>query len=290
MRVVNKVIKFGNSTNKMYYEQFGSYEEYLRVLEERNKTNAHRSDNKLENLTGSWYGVRSYEEARNLLVNGWEKQVDYLKTKLMKEIDLCDDKKIVRMFNDVAGYMPIVPNAIMNLPNAMINQRTDRKKSKIIKFLIGMNRSCSYSSEEIIDKMSKILARIAILEKHGYRCRLEIFGSFHDGDEDYKTIACHSVLIKSENQLFDLRRVAFPIAHTAMQRVFGFGWENSIPLRDSEYHCGGLGRAIQYWNSKRRNDLLNAVNESNEKLVYVSMDTNIEKMFGKGGEILNEEL
>lgn len=288
MRVVKKNIKFNGSYNKMYYEQFGSYEEYLKVVEERNKTNPHRSDGKLENLNGSWYGVKSYEEARNLLVNGWEKQVDYLKKQLMKEIDLCDDKKVVRTFNDVAGYMPIVPNAIMGLPNSMINQRMDRKKSKIIKFLIGMNRSCAYGSKEIIDKMSKVLARIAILEKHGYRCRLEIFGSFHDGNASSdKTIACHSVLLKSENQLFDLRRVAFPIAHTAMQRVFGFGWENSIPLKDSEYHFGALGRAVQYWNKNAREDLLNAINENKEKLVYVSMDTDIEEMFGKEGGIVN---
>lgn len=292
MRVVNKNIRFGNSYNKMYYEQFGSYEEYLRVLEERNKTNAHNSNNKLEKLNDvdqrerNWYGVKSYDEAKNLLVNGWESQVEYLKKRLMKEIDLCDDKKVTRMFNDVAGYMPIVPNAIMNLPIAMINQRTYKKKSRVIKFLIGMNRSCGYSSTEVIDKMSKILARIAILEKHGYRCRLEVFGAFHDGDEDYKTIACHSVLIKSENQLFDLKRVAFPLAHTAMQRTFGFGWENTVPLNYSEYHCGGLGRAVQYWNKKRRDDLLSAINENNEKLVYVSMDTNIEEMFGKDGEIM----
>lgn len=286
MRVVNKNIKFGGGYNKMYYEQFGSYDEYLRILEDRNKTNPHRERERLENLTGEWNGVNSYEEARDLLVNGWESQVTYLKKRLAKEIDLCDDKKVVKTYNDVAGYMPIVPNAIMNLPIAMINQRTDRKKSKVIKFLIGMNRSCGYSSKDIIDKMSKILARIAILERHGYRCRLEVFGAFHTGEDCEKTIACHSVLIKSENQLFDLKRVAFPIAHTAMQRVFGFGWENSIPLKDSEYHFGGLGRAIQYWRKEKKDDLLNAVNESNEKLVYVSMDTDIEDMFGKEGEVM----
>lgn len=292
MRVVNKRIKFGSQNKPLYYEQFNSYDEYVKILEQRNKDNAHRVEHKLENLNdvyhreSDWYGVKSYDEAKNLLVKGWDSQVEYLKKRLTKEIDLIDDKKVSRMFNDVAGFMPIVPNAIMNLPISMINIRTERKKSKIIKFLIGMNRSWTYDSKKIIDKMSKILARIAVLEKHGYRCRIEIFGSFHDGSENNKTIVCHSVLIKSENQLFDLKRVAFPIAHTAMQRVFGFGWENSVPLKFDEYHEYGLGRAIQYWEKERRNDLLNAINESNERLIHISMDTDIDEVFGKEGEVM----
>lgn len=283
MRVVNKDIKFGDGYNKMYYEQFGSYDEYWRIVEMREKTNAHDSSHNLNNICNDWewVGCKSYDEAKNLLVSGWDAKLEYFKRCVEKEIDLIDDKKVTKTFIDVAGFMPIVANAIMNLPNCMLNSRQEKKKSKVIKFLIAMNRSCMYQPEEIIKKMSKILARISILEKHGYRCRIELFGSFHDGEGCSKTIACHSVLIKSENQLFDMKRMAFPIAHSAMQRVFGFGWENSLPIDYNSYHCGGLGRCVQYWRKENQDDLLNAINENNEKLIFVGMKSNLDDIFGK---------
>lgn len=74
MRVVQKQIK-GESAN-IYYEQFGSYQEFLSIVEERDRTNAH-SDNTLRNNVGSWEGVKTYDEARDLLMNGWEAKVEF---------------------------------------------------------------------------------------------------------------------------------------------------------------------------------------------------------------------
>lgn len=283
MRIVNKLIKFGNRNNKMYYEQFSSYDEYWRTVEMREKTNAHCSERNLENICNdaSWVGIGSYEEAKKLLVNGWSEKVEYFKDRVKKESDLIDDSKVMKMFVNVAGFMPIVPNAIMGLPNAMLDLRQDKKKQRVIKFLITMNRSCGYESKEIIEKMAKVVAHISVLERHGYRCRIELFGSFHDGGSCEKTIACHSVLLKSENQLFDIKRMAFPIAHSAMQRVFGFAWENSLPIDYRSYHCSGLGRSVQYWSENYREDLLGAINESNEKLILVGMESDIDEVFGK---------
>lgn len=284
MRTVCKNIRFGKSFTKMYYEQFQNYDEYWKIVEEREKTNAHDKDSDLKHIcsNSSWVGCKSYEEAKDLLVNGWDSKLDYFKRCVEKETDLLSDTNVVRTFTDVAGFMPIVPNAIMGLPNCMINMRQEKRKSRIIKFLIAMNRSARYGSNDIIEKMSKVLARIAVLERHGYRCRIELFGSFHDGYESDKTIACHSVLLKSENQLFNLRRMAFPIAHSAMQRVFGFAWENSLPINYYSYHFCGLGRSVQYWSQDKREALLEAINENHEKLILIGMESDLEEVFGKG--------
>ena len=284
MRTINKQIKFGGKNNqKLYYEQFSSYDEYWKVVEYREKTNAHDRDSDLNHIcdNASWVGCKSYDEAKNLLINGWDENIEYFKKQLSKEVELCDEKKITRTFVDVVGFMPVVANAVMNLPNCMLNQKVDKKKAKVIKFLILMNRSCQYSSKDILDKMSKVLARISVLEKRGYRCRIELFGSFHDGKYDGKTIVAHSVLLKSESQLFDMKRMAFPIAHSAMQRVFGFAWENSLPIDYDSYHECGLGRSIQYWNTNCKEDLLNAINENNEKIIEVGMESDLDKLFGK---------
>lgn len=283
MRVVQKTIKFGSITNKLYYEQFNSYDEYWKIVENRQKTNAHDYNHNLDHICdkNSWVGCSSYQEAKDLLVKGWDAKVEYLKQCVSKEIGTIEEKRVVKQFNDVVGFMPVVPMAVMNLPNCMIGIKQTTKKQKVVKFLIVMNRSVGYSSNQIIEKMSKVLSRISILEKNGYRCRIEIFGSFHDGDNCGKTIACHSILIKSENQLFDIKRMAFPIAHSGMQRVFGFSWENSLPIDYRSYHCSGFGRSVQYWSEGRRNDLLNAINESNEKIILIGMESDIDEIFGK---------
>lgn len=286
MRIVNKEISVKSKTRKFYFEQFSNYQEYLDVVEERMKTNCHNRNRNFEDLAEdeSWSGVKNYQEAKDLLLKGWDKEVEVLKKAIDKEVQACDNKQVIKYFNDMVGFMPVVPNVIMNLPLCMLNQKKDMKKQKVIKFLVGMNRSWRYSSEQIISKMSKIFARIVLLEKNGYRCRIEMFGQ-HSEEYGSKTIVAHTVLIKSENQLMDVKRVCFPVIHSAMQRVFSFGWENTLPIDYDSYHDSGLGTAIQYWDEDARQSILNAVNEKKEKVVYVSLDTDIDKMFGEGGEV-----
>lgn len=277
MRVVQKQLE--NERAKLYYEQFDSYQEFLKVVEQRDKDNAHGSHTlKYNGNRGSWCGVKDYDEARKLLTEGWDAKVEYLKEQFDKASKELDDKRVVKQFNDVVGFMPIVPNAIIGLPNCMINMRTERKKSKVIKFLIDNVASASEGSDDLIKYYSKVLARIGVLEKHGYRCRIEILQSYTD-ESNSRTKVAFSILVKSENQLFDIKRMAYPIAHTSMLRVFGFGWENSLPIDFDSYHCSALGTPMYHWGSAKRENLLNAIRNQNEKIVYVSYKKDLEQIF-----------
>ena len=128
MRVVQKKIK--DESSILYYEQFESYQEFLKVIEERDRTNAHRDENRLKERAseGDWCGVKDYDEARRLLINGWDAKVQQLKEEFKKASDGLDEKKVVKQFNDIVGFMPIVPNVIIGLPNCMLNNRIERKK------------------------------------------------------------------------------------------------------------------------------------------------------------------
>jgi hypothetical protein len=277
MRIVQKKIK-GESAN-IYYEQFESYQEFLKIVEERDRTNAHGHHTLRENV-GDWNGVKTYEEAKDLLMNGWEAKVEYLKKCVEKEIDTIDQKRLTKVFNDVVGFMPVVPMAIMNLPNCMLNVRQSVKKQKVIKFLIDRTFGCGVNSDDAIKYFSKVLARISVLEKNGYRCRIEILQNY-SSESWSKTRAMFSMLIKSENQLFDIKRMAFPIAHTSMFRTFGFAWENSLPIAYESYHQSTLGRGWMYWNKTSRERMLDALNEANEKTVYVHYNKDLDEIFGK---------
>lgn len=280
MRLVQKDDE--RKQGKIYYEQFNSYQEFLDKVEERDKNNSHGS-HRLEGnaeIGEDWCGVHNYQEARNLLTKGWDAKVEYFKSQFEKASKEVDEKKVVKQFSDVVGFIPIVPNVLIGVPNCMINRRVENKKSKVIKFLIDTDVSCGVNSDKIIKYYSKVLARIATLEKKGYRCRIEVFQSFTQEYND-RTNAMLSVLIKSENQPFDIKRMAFPLAHTAMFRVFGFGWENSLPIDYDSYHFGGLGVPMYHWSKKGRDNILNPIKEGNEKMIYISYKMDLDEVFGK---------
>lgn len=280
MRIVKKKLEKESPT--LYYEQFDSYQEFLKVVEERDKNNAH-GNHTLQNNSdeGDWCGVQNYEEARKLLINGWDAKVEMLKNEFEKASAKLDEKKVVKQFSDVVGFMPIVPNVIIGVPNCMINNRTESKKSKVIKFLIDTAVSCGVSSDEVIKYYSQVLARIALLERRGYRCRIEILQTYSEESTSKKYKTGFSCLVKSENQLFDIKRMAFPMSHTAMFRVFGFAWENSLPLEFSKYHHGGLGVPMYHWSSERRKHIIDAIRNTNEKIVYVNYRKDLEQIFEK---------
>ena len=102
MRVVQKKIK--DESSILYYEQFESYQEFLKVVEERDRTNAHRSENRLNEIAseGDWCGVKDYDEARRLLINGWDAKVQQLKEEFKKALDGFDEKKVV--ITNFAGF------------------------------------------------------------------------------------------------------------------------------------------------------------------------------------------
>lgn len=282
MRVINKRLE--NENCKVYFEQFNNYQEFLNVIEEREKTNTHSLTNtlKFRASDSEFAQVKNYEEARDLLINGWDAEIEYLKEQVNEASKDLDERKVLKQINDVVGFMPIVPNAILGLPNSMINMKKDNRKIRIIKFLIDTTVSANVSSREAMKYYSQVLARIALLERKGYRCRIEVMNMFsRECVSSGKVKAGCSVLIKSENQPFDLKRMAYPIAHVSMLRVFGFGWENTLPIDYEKYHCSALGTPMYHWGKEKRNNVLNAIRDMNEKIVYVNYRKDLETIFEK---------
>jgi hypothetical protein len=283
MKIIRKQAKFGSKTNqKFYHERFANYKEFYDCIMSR-QSNAHQTIQQvMDDHDSSWVGVRSVEEATNLFLNGWQQNVERMKVAFNKELNALDQGRPVKLVNSVCGFMPIVPNAIMGLPKSMIDVRIVPKKSKILNFMIAIDRACSYSVEEIIKKMSKMLAYIAMLERSGqYRCRIEVFFTAFSGRSRSGTNTSASVLVKSENQLFDIKRVCFPVIHPAMLRLFMFAWEESLPLDYSDYRVSGYGCIFALWGDEYKRDFINVVNENNEKTICLDLRSNIEEVLGK---------
>ena len=284
MRTIEK--KWSGDVN-LYHEAYASYKEFYETLMERQPRAYKKLETIMANHNASWVGVGSVEEAKGLLLNGWEKPLEQLKVQIDNELRTLENKKKARAFNDVCGYAPIIPNALMRLPNAMINTRVEKVASRVLRFCISISRACSVSTDEIIRRTSKTLAYIASLERSGkYRCRIEVFfpafGGKYSNGRKYST-SC-SVLVKSENQLFDARRLCYPIINPSMLRLLMFGWNESLPLAHDDYYVSAYGRAFEYWDSESKKAFIDAINENNENIICLDLNSDVEQMLKKGGE------
>lgn len=271
---------------KLYHEAYASYDEFYRTLMER-QAKAH---NTLEDVMlghdAKWVGCRSVEEAKDLFLNGWERPLEQLKVQIDKELRTLENKKRTKMVSNVCGYMPIIPNALMRLPNAMIDTKVEKVKSRILRFCISISRACGNDTDTIIRKMSKQLASIAYLERSGkYRCRIEVFfpafGGLTENGSKY-SVSC-SVLVKSENQLFDTRRLCYPVVNPSMLRLLMFGWVESLPMPYDDYHVCGYGRAFERWDTASKKAFVDAINENGENIICLDLDTDVEEILKKGG-------
>ena len=283
MKIIHKAAKFGGKQNQMFYhERYGNYKEFYDTVMAR-QSRAHRTlEGILSDGGTGWVGVNSVEQAQDLFLNGWQQNVEKMKVAFKKELDCLEHDRPRKMVANVAGFIPIVPNALLGLPKSMIDVKFAPKKSKILNFMVSIDRSCGNDVETIIKKMTKIFAYIAMLERSGqYRCRIEVFFTAYGDSSRNGTNTSASVLIKSENQLFDIKRLCFPIIHPAMLRLFMFAWNECLPLDYSDYRVGGYGCSFEHWSEEYKKDFINMVNETGQKTICLDLHSNIEEVLGK---------
>ena len=95
-----------------------------------------------------WYGVDSYEQALQFLEEGYQPTVEKLKAGI--KANLQGQGKRISFHNDIVGYAPIVPLAVLGVPNSMINSRMKPIKAKVIDVYYNMTASCGTDSDDII--------------------------------------------------------------------------------------------------------------------------------------------
>jgi len=170
-----------------------------------------------------WHGVKSYDEALDFLRNGYQPIVEQLKG--LSKVKATGETKRITFQNEVQGFFPVVPLAMMGIPNSMVNMTMKPIKCKVIDVYYDMTAECNYTSEQIIKANGKLIGAITELEKQGYKFNLYAVQGYA-GDRDADMLA---VKIKSSDKPIDLRRMSFPLCHTAFFRVIGFDWYSKFP-------------------------------------------------------------
>lgn len=235
---MRKSIKQSGS-KKLLLEEFNNLDEFMAAIDR--PTNTVFSGRSLESKQNdySFTRTRSYDEALELLRNGWTEKLDEVRKEMasferLLEQDVSYEKK--RPSTSPIGFAPHVPNAIMGLPNSMIRTETTPMKTKIVRIVYKMSMNAGVSAKEIMDSGLLVLKLAHALEKKGLRVRIDVSPKFSDASDER---VCALVCIKDWRQPLDLKKVAFPIAHPSMFRRFGFKWMETAPdIKDSSFEWG----------------------------------------------------
>lgn len=231
-----KVKAFDNK--EINVEVFNSANEVVEVSSRRSLTSSRFSDmSKPSNIDKGWAGVASLDEACEMMKTGYQPTVDKMKTGIKANVQ--GQGKRISFFNDVVGYSPIVPLALLGVPNSMQNSYMKPIKAKVLDIYYDMTASCMTDKEDIIKAGQKLLAAIMELEMQGYKFNLYAIQTYWgEGSGD---MLCTK--IKSSNTPLDLKRISFPLTHTAYFRVIGFDWYSKTPK--GKYRSG-YGHALGY--------------------------------------------
>lgn len=239
MKQIEKTVKAFNN-QKVFVECYDSADEVVEVSGKRPYRNNFDQDmRKPGEVSKSWHYVDSFEEATELMKTGYQPTVEKLKKGTLKA-NVQGQAKRISFSNDIVGFSPIVPLALQGVPNSMQNSYMKPIKAKVLDVYYDMTASCHTKAEDIIKAGQQLLAAIMELEMQGYKFNLYAIQSYYSYGKG-ADILCTK--IKSSNTLLDLKRISFPLTHTAYFRVIGFDWYSRCPKTTYRH---AYGQALGY--------------------------------------------
>lgn len=239
-------IVVGDVETMLKKEEYSTVYRMARDLQTRKITDD-RFDDKAKEYADrrkEWYGNLTFGEALDTLAKGYEPTTKKLKETLKLSLKkMTASEKRIRFEESVEGFQPIVPLAIMNIPTSMLDVKIKNIKAKVINIFYDATFLSDKSSDEIIKLGQNVFETIIRLEHCGYRFNLYVVNAFCD--ESDKDIDMLIVKIKSSNQVIDIRKMSFPLTHTAFYRLLGFSWFEKTP--NGKYKGMGYGVTLDVY-------------------------------------------
>ena len=228
-------------------ETFDSIAEFNRVTDAR-ATNHHgrSNDSAVRSGNSSWAGTESYTEATALLADGWSDPLEALREghRLAAQVKRVESVSRARMQNNVVGCAPVVPRALLGLPDSMRRVYREPVKAKTLTIHYDVGATSSVSTDEMTKSGVAVLALVSTLERLGFRVRLFV-GSGVKWNSSGRYVG---VELKGYRDALDLKKLCFPLAHPSMQRRIAFRWRETSPVITSE--CRGYGIAFSSYINK----------------------------------------
>lgn len=246
-------------------ERFSSLDEYLSAIGSRPMNDVFKHDSpsseRKESSSSSFTGTRDYGESVELIRNGFKEGLTKMIQDGNERLNLKTRGPKAMPSSSPVGYAPIVPNALLGLPNSMISTKHVNMKSKVLSICYDMGASCGVSVDEILSAGRHLLELIDLLEKNGYRVALWV-GCFFCSSEQ---VCAPFVKVKTDRQPMNPLKIAYPILHASYLRRQGFKWLETNPKVSDNGLLSGYGKPLRhFFEGDRRKYLLeNGVIDSN---------------------------
>lgn len=199
-----------------YIQEFNSIQKWYEYLCNTPFNEAFRWEEHRSVKTGryEWTQTNSFEEATDLLRNGWDDMSKKLTQKLNTACKTLQPMKAQRNVLSVAGYQPVVALYLAGVPQNMIDKQMVLKKQKIIELTKDITYSANISADKIVEESVKAMMVVKKLEAQGYRVKLNIALGVNEG---CRSIIC-KVCIKQPSERLNVSKLAFPMVHPSMLR------------------------------------------------------------------------
>lgn len=210
--------------NKVFKHTYNDIEDLVQTLKTA-KTNRVFQGRSLSSQKygtgGGFHDFTTYEEAMNALEYGYDKYFKDFMEKVEKTkniVSKIEEPKTGNQKNDVVGYVPIIPNTLLNIPQNMINSNTTKKKIPKARIFIDFSEHCGVSTSKIIKYKTVIFALIDLMERKGIRCEVWIIENSKQSSE----ICSYCIKLKDFFQPINFFKLQFPIISSDMLRRINF--------------------------------------------------------------------
>lgn len=232
-------------------ETFNSVTEFISVISKRTPNKAFTSCGCKESETNpeSFCGTKNWYEAQDLLKHGYKEGTkDLLNCKTSVKVITPTRKK--QIFADVTGFSPIVPNAIIGLPNSMLNKRDKIKPSRVINIILDIAVSGTTDKEIFLKAGKNIYSFIKSIEATGTKVNLSVMDNMYI--KRVKRFVCLFVKIKDSKQSINPQLISYPIIHPSFFRRHVFRWVETSPFtsyQEVTKTYGYIGADYMRWKS-----------------------------------------
>lgn len=209
--------------SKERIEIHDSVESFIKFCDNQpNKTWEGKSRSSNQKGNTGWYGNVSYDGAKALALNGWDKGLKDISERMAQITKECHGKVTLK---SIAGSHPDVARFIAGMPDCM-NRRiySDAAKKPCLDIVLNQSYSASVKSSDIMNYGAAIASFIDQLENSGYSISLSIAAV----STTYGTYINNGFLLhlKNQGEALDIGKLVYFIAHTSMLRRLGFAhWE-----------------------------------------------------------------
>lgn len=246
-----KVVK----NNIVSAEVFGSVLEFVNTINKRtpNKAFLEAGVEKSKTGTADFTGTTNFEEAQGLMKHGYKEGVkDLLQCK--SGVNVISPERKKQTFQDVTGFAPIVPNAIIGLPKSMINKRIQQKQARAINILLDIDICGGTDKSAILLGGKNIYSLIKSIEATGTKVNLTVTSSSYI--TKVKKFVCVFIKVKDSKQAINPQLVAYPVIHPSFFRRHVFRWIETSELTNYKSITSGYGHVGRFYMAQKSGSVM----------------------------------